>query len=114
MSGQSKYRPLWEQNLEGADAIIFVIDASDRIRFGVALDEFEGVMEAAAAKGKFVPVLVFANKMDLPDAADPIECSNVLKLDSVVDRSWQIIPSCAISGDGLLDGVAWITEKLAK
>ena len=40
MSGQGKYRPLWEQNLQDADAIIFVIDASDRIRFGVALDEF--------------------------------------------------------------------------
>jgi len=36
MSGQGKYRSLWEKYYAEAEAIIFVIDASDELRFGVA------------------------------------------------------------------------------
>ncbi len=36
MSGQSKYRSLWEQYYEEAEAIIFVIDSADRLRIKVA------------------------------------------------------------------------------
>mmetsp|Transcript_11203 Transcript_11203/g.34074 ORF Transcript_11203/g.34074 Transcript_11203/m.34074 type:complete len:134 (-) Transcript_11203:373-774(-) len=32
MSGQSRYRTLWEQHYESVDAIIFVIDGTDRLR----------------------------------------------------------------------------------
>ena len=45
MSGQSKYRSLWEKYYEGAEAVIFVIDASDSLRFGVVKNEFDMLME---------------------------------------------------------------------
>lgn len=36
MSGQSRYRTLWEHHYTTAQAIIFVLDSSDRIRMCVA------------------------------------------------------------------------------
>jgi small GTP-binding protein len=38
MSGQSKYRNLWASYSAGVDAVVFVVDATDRLRFKVAKD----------------------------------------------------------------------------
>ena len=45
MSGQGKYRQLWEKHYSNVDAIIFVIDSSDELRFGVAKNELELILE---------------------------------------------------------------------
>ena len=45
MSGQGKYRSLWEKHYSGVEAIIFVVDSADELRFGVAQNELEMVLE---------------------------------------------------------------------
>lgn len=45
MSGAGRYRNLWEHYYGDADAIIFVLDASDKARLLMARDEFESMME---------------------------------------------------------------------
>lgn len=37
-----------------------------------------------------VPVLFFANKMDLPTAATPVDCVQALQLDAITDKPWHI------------------------
>lgn len=44
LSGQSRYRNLWQEFYNGVDAIVFVIDSSDLIRFVVARDELETLL----------------------------------------------------------------------
>uniref|UniRef100_A0A915CFB5 Uncharacterized protein n=1 Tax=Parascaris univalens TaxID=6257 RepID=A0A915CFB5_PARUN len=39
MSGQGKYRNLWETYYKDVDGIIFVVDSGDRLRIAVARDE---------------------------------------------------------------------------
>ena len=41
MSGQGKYRDLWEQYYDQSEAIIFVVDAADQLRVKVAKNELE-------------------------------------------------------------------------
>jgi len=41
MSGQSKYRSLWEQYYSDVEAIIWVIDSTDKIRAAVVQDELK-------------------------------------------------------------------------
>ena len=41
MSGQGKYRTLWEHYYESSEAIIFVIDAADELRFAIAENELQ-------------------------------------------------------------------------
>ena len=45
MSGQSKYRSLWESYYDEAEAIIFVVDAADKLRIKVARNELENLLD---------------------------------------------------------------------
>ena len=55
-----------------------------------------------------VPLLVFANKQDLPDAYKPDYISERLGLAGAEkDRQWSVQGSCATSGDGLEEGLTW-------
>lgn len=76
MSGQSKYRPLWERYYNDCHGVIFVIDSSDTMRMAVACNELqlmiqhpEMVKNRSTTLG--VPILILANKSDL-DSAIPI------------------------------------------
>jgi len=44
MSGQGRYRDLWEHYYADVDAVIFVVDSSDKIRTCVAKDELEQML----------------------------------------------------------------------
>ena len=41
MSGQGKYRDLWQQYYDASEAIIFMIDAADSLRIKVAKNELD-------------------------------------------------------------------------
>ena len=45
MSGQGRYRSLWEQYYREAEAVIFVIDSSDKIRIEVAKNELHTLLQ---------------------------------------------------------------------
>lgn len=55
---------------------------------------------------------MLANKQDLKDAMDAGELSQALCLHKIKNHDWHIQPSCALTGEGLLDGLGWIAEKL--
>jgi len=93
MSGAGRYRNLWEQYYKDANAIIYVVDTSDKLRMCVAKDELEILLKHKELKGSKVPLLFFANKMDLPQALSAVECAQALKLDEIKDKPWQVIPA---------------------
>jgi ADP-ribosylation factor-like protein 2 len=39
--------------------------------------------------------------------------SQILKLDSIVKRHWNIVACSAVSGQGLVEGVDWIVSDIA-
>lgn len=112
MSGASKYRDLWEQYYAQSNAIVFVVDSSDQLRLAVAHDELNMLLnhkELPAA----VPLLFFANKKDLPTAVEPSVIASSLRLDGITDHPWHIVPSNAITGEGLDAGLNWLTEQFS-
>ncbi len=48
-----------------------------------------------------VPVMIFANKQDLLNAAPASEIAEGLNLHSIRDRQWQIQPCSAQNGEGV-------------
>lgn len=114
MSGASTYRGLWETYYRGCQGVLFVVDASDKIRLCVAKDELDAMLAHADIRRGTAPVLVFANKMDLPGAVDAAEVSLLLGLPQIGDRAWQIQASNALSGEGVAEGVQWLTAQLEK
>lgn len=53
-----------------------------------------------------------ANKQDLLSALTPEELTTELGLDEIRERSWQILPCSAKTGDGLQDSMEWIVEQI--
>ncbi|KAJ7416485.1 hypothetical protein WISP_70903 [Willisornis vidua] len=112
MSGQGKYRDLWEHYYKEGQAIIFVIDSSDRLRMVVAKEELDTLLNHPDIKHRRLPILFFANKMDLRDAVSSVKVSQLLSLENIKDKPWHICASDALKGEGLQEGVDWLQEPL--
>lgn len=112
MSGQGRYRNLWEHYYRDSQGIIFVIDSSDRMRMVVAKDELEQLIQHEDILHRPIPILFFANKMDMRDAISSVKCTNLMELEKIKDKPWHICASNALSGEGLEEGVRWMTDQI--
>ena len=57
-------------------------------------------------------VLVLANKQDLPNAMSVAEVTDTLGLHSLNERKWFIQATCATSGEGLFEGLDWLSANI--
>lgn len=112
MSGQGRYRNLWEHYYRECHGIIFVIDSNDKLRMVVAKDELELLLQHGDLKNRRIPILFYANKMDLREAVSSVKCSSLMGLDQILDKPWHICASNAITGEGLDEGVDWLTDQI--
>uniref|UniRef100_A0A0B7AKS9 ADP-ribosylation factor-like protein 3 n=1 Tax=Arion vulgaris TaxID=1028688 RepID=A0A0B7AKS9_9EUPU len=108
IGGQRRIRPYWKNYFENTDLLIYVIDSSDRKRFEETGDELTELLDEDKLAG--VPVLIFANKQDLLTAAKASEIAEGLNLNSIRDREWQIQACSALSGEGVKEGIEWMTK----
>ena len=113
MSGQGRYRNLWEHYYKDCGGIIFTIDSTDKIRMCVAKDELETMLSHADFPSG-IPILFFANKMDRPQAQSAVECVQNLELDKIADKAWHIAASNALTGEGLEEGISWLGQQMAR
>ena len=63
---------------------------------------------------KGIPLLIFANKQDLPNALTVNEVTERLELNKISesDRKWHIQSSIATTGDGLYEGFDWLSSAI--
>ena len=59
-------------------------------------------------------LLVFANKQDLPNAMSVNDVTEKLGLNQLRNRKWYIQGCCATTGDGLYEGLDWLSNALKK
>ncbi|GLJ29114.1 hypothetical protein SUGI_0573960 [Cryptomeria japonica] len=57
-------------------------------------------------------LLVFANKNDFPNAMSVLEITEELEMSSLTQRHWHVQSSCATSGDGLYEGLDWLSNNV--
>lgn len=112
MSGQGKYRNMWETVFSEVSGVIFVIDGADRLRMALAQNELEALLNHKELQGS--SILFIANKKDLPGFLSASECSELLKLHNIKDNSWAIFETNAISGEGLEIGIKWLANEIEK
>lgn len=111
IGGHETIRGFWNNYLEKTDCLVYVVDSTDEKRMEQAGTELFKLMAEAQLAG--VPVLIFANKQDLETAADPDEIAGLLNLPSIKDRPWKIQKCSAKFGDGLEEGINWVTSMVA-
>merc|ERR1712053_31927 len=112
VGGQDKIRPLWRHYFQNTDGLIFVVDSNDRERIAEARDELNRML--AEDELRDAVVLVFANKQDLPNAMSVNEVTEKLGLNQLRNRQWYIQSTCATTGDGLYEGLDWLSNTLNK
>ena len=42
----------------------------------------------------------------------PDEVKDALELEALEGRVWYVVPSCATTGEGLLEGLAWLSNNI--
>ncbi|KAF4106580.1 hypothetical protein G5714_012570 [Onychostoma macrolepis] len=94
MSGQGRYRNLWEHYYKEGQAVIFVIDSGDKLRMVVAKEELDTLLNHPDIKHRRIPILFFANKMDLRDALSAVKVSQLLCLESIKDNGQTMAYLC--------------------
>lgn len=110
VGGQDKIRPLWRHYYSGTEGLIFVIDSNDRERIDEARQELHRIILDREMKDAYL--LVFANKKDLPGVMPPEEVIERLKLEELKGRIWYVMASCATTGDGLFEGLGWLSNMV--
>jgi ADP-ribosylation factor protein 1 len=142
VGGQDKIRPLWRHYYQNTDALIFVVDSNDRDRIDdsqgyerSARDELQRML--AEDELRDAVVLVFANKQDLPNAMkvptrihprirylcllhdthtrttmQVQEVTERLGLHKLRNRQWFIQGCSAPTGDGIYEGLDWLSTIL--
>ncbi|KAJ3251117.1 hypothetical protein HK103_002873 [Boothiomyces macroporosus] len=110
VGGQDKIRPLWRHYFQNTQGIIFVVDSNDRERVVEAREELQRMLNEDELRDAVL--LVFANKQDLPNAMNATEITDKLGLHSIRQRQWYIQATCATTGDGLFEGLEWLSTKL--
>ncbi|KAL1803655.1 hypothetical protein ACET3Z_032302 [Daucus carota] len=111
VGGQDKIRPLWRHYYQNTQGLIFVVDCNDRERVMEARDELHRMMNEDELRN--AALLVFANKQDLPNAMNAAEITDKLGLQALRQRYWYIQSTCATSGEGLYEGLEWLSNNIA-
>ena len=141
---QDKIRPLWRHYYQNTQGLIFVVDSNDRDRIDAgawpacivwhaawhgkltptlcydlammpltpARDEMHRMLNEDELRESVL--LVFANKQDLPNAMSAAEMTDKLGLHGLRHRQWYIQACCATTGDGLYEGLDWLSATLQK
>ncbi|EDQ92120.1 uncharacterized protein MONBRDRAFT_19648 [Monosiga brevicollis MX1] len=109
VGGQDKIRPLWRHYYTGTQGLIFVVDCADRERIDEARRELHKILNDREMKDAIV--LIFANKQDIKGAILPEELPDLLGLTRLTkDRTWYVQPCVATTGDGLVEGLTWLSQ----
>merc|ERR1712137_750249 len=112
VGGSDKLRLLWSPFYEGVNGIAFVVDSTDVYRRDEAKKELHLMLGEKLLEG--LPVLVFANKQDLPEAASGETIAEYLGLNEIEDRLWHVEPCIAVTGENLVSGLQWLYDHKGK
>ncbi|XP_057709087.1 ADP-ribosylation factor-like protein 4C [Corythoichthys intestinalis] len=104
VGGQEKLRPLWRSYSRAADGLVYVVDSVDAERLEEARAELHKVTRLSENLG--APLLVIANKQDLPRSLPVEAIERGLALGELAPTTcYHVQPACAIIGEGLREGM---------
>jgi len=114
LGGAADARAFWRFYYPETQAIIFVVDSSNRTRMDEAREELHNMLMEHELWD--APLLVLANKQDEPAACDPKDLTKSLQLYSLSNRNWFIIDTKAVHPDAnetnLTAGLDWLVDTL--
>ena len=121
LGGHEIARRIWKDYLGQVDAIVFLVDSSDRERFSLAKHELNELLEMEELQK--IPFLIFGNKIDLDEAASEDELRAALGLETYSMYPPGKTPEgirpigvfmCSVARrSGYADGFKWVSQFLS-
>ncbi|KAI2630759.1 ARF/SAR superfamily [Hypoxylon sp. NC1633] len=108
VGGQKTLRSYWRNYFEKTDALIWVVDATDRLRIDDCREELHGLLQEERLSG--ASLLVFANKTDVQGCMNETEIFEGLQLVEIRSHQLHILRCSAMTGKNLKEGLAWVVE----
>ncbi|GIQ85554.1 small GTPase superfamily, ARF type [Kipferlia bialata] len=95
-------------------AVVFVFDCSEH-DVG-RIEEARRVLHQYMSEETLVgtPLLVLANKQDLPGAMSVDQVTECIHLRDLVEREWRVQPTVGIRGKGVKAGLKWLGVQLRR
>lgn len=118
LGGQKSLRTMWSRYYRSCHGIIFIIDSTDTERFQEC---YETLMDIAndsswALDGSVsVPILMLANKQDLPQAVDLVTLKTGVFIEVVSKleaTDLKLLPVSVLENHGLRDSLDWLVTRL--
>ncbi|KZZ87440.1 Small GTPase superfamily, ARF/SAR type [Ascosphaera apis ARSEF 7405] len=106
VGGQKTLRSYWRNYFEKTDVLIWVVDATDRLRTEDCREELAGLLLEERLTG--ASLLIFLNKVDVEGCMTVEEVREALKLDEIKTHTWTILPCSAMTGQNLTEGLDWV------
>ena len=111
MGGQENLRSAWDAYYQNTEAVIYVLDSADDSQQSlVSKLEFFNLLIHNDLKD--AAILVLANKKDLPTAKNAAQLTDLFSLHEIKNHDWHIQSCSALTGEGLEEGLDWLTTKL--
>jgi len=119
LGGHKAARRLWRDYCQAVDGIVFIVDAADRSRLAESKAELDNLL--ATEDIAMVPVVVFGNKIDVPQACSEEELRALMGLtrttgkgSSPVEniRPIEVFMTSIVQRQGYAAGFKWLSSQL--
>jgi ADP-ribosylation factor protein 1 len=112
VGGQQKIRNLWGHYLLNVQALVFVVDSADRSRLAEATEELHRIAALPGLKG--APIVVVANKQDMPNALPASDIATLMRLPLLYGHRWHVQPAVAQTGEGVAETFEQVATLLRR
>jgi ADP-ribosylation factor-like protein 13B len=116
LGGAKNIRRVWRSYLAEVHAVVYVVDAADSGRFEECRKVLHETLEQQHLHQK--PILIFANKQDLPTAAPAVEVAKQLGLSELQRNRFHVLACTAKTTPGQLadprlrEGLSWLVSAV--
>ncbi|CUM64949.1 uncharacterized protein PRCAT00002567001 [Priceomyces carsonii] len=122
LGGQRSLRNLWSRYYRSCHGIIFIIDSTDTDRFQECYDTLREIAHddswydnITSNETVSVPILMLANKQDLPEAVDLVSLKTGVFIDLVSEleaTDSKLLPVSVLENQGLRESLEWLVTRL--
>jgi ADP-ribosylation factor-like protein 8 len=109
IGGQEQYRSEWSRYTKGCDVVLYVVDAAAPQKLPTAKKELHKLLDDGSIGA--TPLLVLANKIDLPEHVGESELIEKLQLNYVLETPWMVLPISALQCTNMDQVVEWLTAQ---
>ncbi len=116
VGGLEQVRSTWRQYSKEANAVVYVVDASDPARLPLAATELKKLFFGDRKKKSLIvpdiPLLLLANKMDVEGALELADVESALDLQDLPVRRYRLLGTVAVNGKNVERGFSWLVSQL--